>query len=130
MPINSPRESGTRKRFLSKPAIFAAGVVVAVAAVSLTASAGEPSPVQLRPIEAKSLRLGDVSGVAYYTVQGTGYRVVVMLASQGSTPVRFESTLLPGQKVAMSMPGRVGDDARKVELSREGDRLLVATSPE
>jgi hypothetical protein len=130
MPIDSPRESRTLKRFLSTPAILAAGIVVAVAAVSLTASGGEPSAVELRPIEAKSLRLGDMSGVAYYTVQGLGYRVVVTLARQGSAPVRFESTLLPGQEVAMSMPGGAGADARTVEFSRQGDHLLVAANPE
>ena len=130
MPIKSPRESRTRKQLLSKPAIFAAGVVAAVAAVSPTASAGEPSPVELRPIEAKSLRFGDMSGVAYYTVRGPGYRVVVTLAEQGSAPVRFESTLLPGQEVAMSMPGAAGADARTVEFSRRGNHLLMSANPE
>ena len=130
MPIDSPHGSRTLKRFLSKPTIFAAGAVVAVAAVSLTASAAEPSPVELHPIEAKSLRLGDMSGIAYYTVQGLGYRVVVTLARQGSAPVRFESTLLPGQEVAMSMPGAAEADARTVEFSRQADHLLVSANPE
>lgn len=80
---------------MTRRMILAATFLVAVA-VSWPARAEE-----LRQIQAKSLQLGDVNGVAYYTVQDQGYRLVVTLAGQGSTPVRFESTLLPGQKVAV-----------------------------
>jgi len=83
----------------------------------------------LREIQAKSLQLGGVSGVAYYTVQDQGYRLVVTLASQDSTPVRFESTLLSGQKVTMSMPGSARANAQTIEFSRQGDHLLVTTNP-
>jgi hypothetical protein len=130
MLVDSPlkRPKGC-KASMTKPAVFAA-VTLLASAVSSAALAEELHSIELHPIEAKSLRLGDVSGVAYYTVQGQGYRVVVTLAGQGSTPVRFESTLLPGQKLAMSMPGSAGADARTVEFSRQGDHLLVATNPE
>ena len=123
-PLKKPKAC---KASMTKPA-FAA--VILLAAVSSAALAEEFRSIELHPIEAKSLRLGDVSGVAYYTVQGQGYRVVVTVAGQGSTPVRFESTLLPGQKIAMSMPGSAGADERTVEFSRQGDHLLVATNPE
>lgn len=76
-----------------------------------------------------SLHLGEMNGVAYYTVEGHGYDVVATLASQGGTPVRFESTLLPGQKIVVSIPGSAGAKAQMVEFAREGDRLLVETSP-
>jgi hypothetical protein len=99
--------------------------ILIVVAVSSTAPAEK-----LYQIQAKSLRLGDVSGVAYYTVQGQSYRLVVTLAGQSGSPVRFESALLPGQKVSVSMPGSARADARTIEFSREGDRLLVRTTPE
>ena len=99
-------------------------ILLVAGAVPWTARAED-----LREIQAKSLQLGDVSGVAYYTVQGQGYRLVVTLAGQDSTPVRFESTLLPGQKVTMSMPGSARANARTIEFSRQGDHLLVTTNP-
>jgi hypothetical protein len=77
----------------------------------------------------KSIQLGDVSGVAYYTVQGQGYRLVVTLAGQGGSPVRFESTLLPGQNVSVSIPGSAKADARTIEFSRQEHCLLVKTTP-
>jgi hypothetical protein len=40
--------------------------------------------------------------VAYYTVQGPSYHVVATLAAEGGTPVRFEGSLLPGQKYSLS----------------------------
>src|SRR5215475_6571061 len=91
-PLKKPSVAITRVTFAA--VLFVAGVVSWAA-----------WPEGLREIQAKSLQLGDVSGVAYYTVQGQGYRLVVTFAGQDSTPVRFESTLLPGQRVTMSMPG-------------------------
>ena len=52
----------------------------------------------LRPIEGRSINLGDVSGVAYYTVEPDGFRVVTTLAQgEAGTPIRFVSVLAPGQ---------------------------------
>ena len=43
----------------------------------------------LRPIEAQSINLGDMSGVAYYTVEPDGFRVVTTLAQgEAGTPIR------------------------------------------
>jgi hypothetical protein len=70
-----------------------------------------------------------VSGVAYYTIQGQSYRLIVTLAGQGSNPVRFESTLLPGQKATVSMPGSARADTRTIEFSRQEQCLLVTTTP-
>jgi len=75
----------------------------------------------LRPIDAKSIDLGEVSGVAYYTVERDGFHVVTTLA-QGivGTPIRVVSVLAPGQSVAFSTP-RAG----ALEISRNGDSVLV-----
>jgi hypothetical protein len=76
----------------------------------------------LRPIEGRSIDLGDVSGVAYYTVEPDGFRVVTTLAQgEAGTPIRFVSVLAPGQRVVLSTPHQAG----AVEISRKGDRLLV-----
>lgn len=76
----------------------------------------------LRPIEARSIDLGEVSGVAYYTIEREGFRVVTTL-SQGETgtPIRMVSVLAPGQKVVLSTP----DQAGAVEISRLADTVVV-----
>jgi len=75
----------------------------------------------LRPIEAKSIDLGAVSGVAYYTVEHDGLHVVATLAEgEEGTPIRVVSVLAPGQRVVLSTP-----QAGALEISREGDSVLV-----
>ena len=89
------------------------------------------SPVQadeLRPVEGRSLQLGSLGGVAYYTVQEDGYRLVATLAGRDGTPVRFESVMSPGQTIVVSVPGVAGAAAEIAEFSRDGDRLLVKTT--
>ena len=76
----------------------------------------------LRPIEAKSIDLGEVSGVAYYTVEPDGFRVVTTLAQgEAGTPIRIVSVLAPGQRVVLSTPRQ----ADALEISRNGDSVLV-----
>ena len=59
----------------------------------------------LRPIEGRSIDLGEVSGIAYYTVERDGFRVVATLAQgEAGTPVRVEAVLAPGQSVVLSTP--------------------------
>ncbi len=81
---------------------------------------------ELQPIAAQSISLGDVAGVAYYTVEPDGYRVVATVAAQDKAPVRFIATLSPGQKVVVSVPGKVGEKESQLVLARMGDRLVVA----
>ncbi|WP_245473608.1 hypothetical protein [Bradyrhizobium zhanjiangense] len=85
---------------------------------SLTAAHAEG----LRPIEAKSIDLGGISGVAYYTVERDGFRVVATLAQgETGTPFRVVSLLTPGQRLLLSTPQPAG----VIEISREGDSVLV-----
>ena len=80
-------------------------------------------------MQGMGLQLGELHGIAYYTVEDAGYSVVATPAGQDGTPVRFESTLLPGQKVVVSIPGHRGSQGQAVELARQGHRMLVATTP-
>jgi hypothetical protein len=75
----------------------------------------------LRPVDARSIDLGEVTGVAYYTVERDGFHVVTTLA-QGiaGTPIRVVSVLAPGQSVAFSTPQQGA-----LEISRNGDNVLV-----
>ena len=76
----------------------------------------------LRPIDAMSVDVGEVSGVAYYTVERDGFHVITTLA-QGmtGTPIRVVCVLAPGQSVAFSTPR----EANAIEISRNGDSVLV-----
>src|SRR5712664_4498048 len=76
----------------------------------------------LRPIEAKSIDLGEVSGVAYYTVERDGFHVVTTLAQgMAGAPIRVVSVLAPGQSVVFSTPHQAG----ALEIARNGDSVLV-----
>lgn len=90
----------------------------AFAFASLTAAHADG----VRPIEARSIDLGDVSGVAYYTVERDGFHVVTTLAQgEAGTPIRVVSVLAPGQSVVLSTPQPAG----AIEISRNGDGLFV-----
>src|ERR1700751_166440 len=85
---------------------------------SLTAAHAEG----LRPIEGKSIDLGGISGIAYYTVERNGFHVVTTLAQgESRTPIRVVSVLAPGQRVVLSTP----QQADAIEISRKGDSVLV-----
>jgi hypothetical protein len=93
-----------------------------LAAAFTLASLGAAHANGLRPIEGRSIDLGDMSGVAYYTVEPDGFRVVTTLAQgERGTPIRFVSVLAPGQRVVLSTPQAAG----ALEISRNGDSLFV-----
>jgi hypothetical protein len=76
----------------------------------------------LQPIQAKSIDLGGVSGIAYYTVERDGFRVVITLAQgENGTPIRIVSVLSPGQSVVLSTSQQLG----ALEISRAGNEVLV-----
>jgi len=92
------------------------------AAALTLASLGAAHADGLRPIEAKSIDLGDVSGVAYYTVEPDGLHVVTTLAQgEAGTPIRIVSVLASGQSVILSTPQQTGS----LKISRNGDKVLV-----
>ena len=95
------------------------------AAAFALASLGAAHANGLRPIEGHSINLGEVSGVAYYTVEPDGFRVVATLAQgEAGTPIRVVSVLAPGQSVILSTPNQV--DALKI--SRIGDNVFVGSA--
>ena len=100
--------------------ILAAAVALAFVG---TARAEGPEPGQARSID-----LGAVSGIAYYTVERGGFRVVVTLAPRSEdapVPVRFEAVLAPGQSVVLSTPRGAGSPPDAVEISRHANTVLV-----
>lgn len=81
-------------------------------------------------IQGATIALGQVTGVAYYTIEPEGYRVIATIAAgYGETPMRFEAVLTDGQKLLVSVPGTPGTTASKLEIARSGDRLMITDAP-
>lgn len=95
------------------------------AAPFLLAAMGVAHAEEVKPTQAQSIDLGDVSGSAYYTVEDDGFRVVTTLAQETGTPVRLVAVLASGQSVVLSTPLEVGAAAVEVEISRQADTVLV-----
>ena len=98
-----------------------------LAAALALASVAPAAAEGLKPVQAQAIDLGAVSGVAYYTVEGDGFRVVATLAQEGQdgAPVRVEAVLLPGQSVVLSTPRGPGVRPYAVEISRRADAVVV-----
>jgi hypothetical protein len=88
----------------------------------VVASLGTAHADGVRPMEAKSVSLGGISGIAYYTVEQDGLHVITTLA-QGETgiPFRVVSVLAPGQSILLSTQKMAG----VIEIRRKGDSLFV-----
>ncbi len=78
-------------------------------------------------IEAASIDLSGFRGVVYYSSESDGYRVVTTISNgEAELPVRFEATLLDGQKVTISVPGKVGEPPHAVEVRRLQSKVVLA----
>jgi hypothetical protein len=106
------------------------GYLKTLAAVgALTFAASVAHAAELKPFEAKSLRLGDFTGVAYYTVEKDGYRVITTLAvGESGIPIRMIATLMQGQRAIVSVPRGVGENSLEVEIARIGNQVVLSGS--
>jgi len=90
------------------------------------AFAGSAPADELQPVAGRSIDLGPVSGVAYYTIERDGFRVVATLAEgETGTPVRFEAILAPDQSLMLSTPHGVGVASTAIEISRQDDQVVI-----
>ena len=81
----------------------------------------------LKPLQGEVIDLGDVSGVAYYTVERDGFRVVATIAKkdEDAVPVRVVVVLAPGQSLTLSTPHEAGTPPDAVDFIRRVDTVLV-----
>ena len=104
-------------------------LAAAIAALFATsAGAGE-----VKPLAGHSIALGSVVGVAYYTVEADGFRVVATLSgNESADPIRVVSTLADGQSVTIAVPASLDNSSNDVVIIREGDRVEVThgTAPD
>ncbi|WP_074062203.1 hypothetical protein [Rhizobium etli] len=95
-------------------------------AMALLATTGVASASELAPGNGYSIHLDHFNGAVYYTVEKDGYRVVATMASgEEAQPIRFVSTLGPGQRLMISVPQAVGQPSADFEILRNGEVLLV-----
>ena len=101
--------------------------IIAATVLAFATSLGSVNAAEIQSAHGGSVDLGTLSGVAYYTAEPNGYRVVVTLAPRAAAPsLRFETLLADRQSVTLSTPRQLGAEAEAVEISRVGDRVLVA----
>lgn len=102
-------------------------VAAALAVASIVpAQAQTVSPAtEVAPARAHRIDLGALKGVAYYTVENAGFRVVATLGEENGQPVRLETLLVPGQSVVLTSPAEQGAVPARVEISRQADDLRV-----
>jgi hypothetical protein len=96
-----------------------------ILAASAWALIGAAHADGLQPIEARHIDLGEVSGIAYYTVERDGFRVVATLARDNGTPMRIETVLAPNQSIVLSTAREAGAAPGLIEISRRNDQVLV-----
>jgi hypothetical protein len=99
------------------------------AALAATLALASISPAQaeeLRPLQGQVIDLGDVSGVAYYSVERDGFRVVALAKKdEDAVPMRVVAVLSPDQSLTLSTPREWGTPADAVEIIRRADTVLV-----
>ena len=96
------------------------------AIVALCVAASSAPADELVALQGGSVELSSVHGVVYYTDGNDGYRVVATIAaSEGGLPLRLVATLAEGQKIAISVPGKLGEPSETVEFTRFGGKLVV-----
>lgn len=102
----------------------------AFAALGLAVGLGTTSQAaELVAYRGQSIDLGAVNGIAYYTEEKSGYRVVATLADANSKAVRFETVLAPGQSMTLSAPSKIGEAPTMIEISRQGNHVEVMKAP-
>lgn len=91
-------------------------------ALSLTGAAAAAS---LLPQSGYSVHLGGIDGTVYYTAETEGFRVVATMAPNDASPMRFISTLTPGQRLIISIPQAVDRPPVEFEIRRDGEMIIV-----
>ena len=97
-----------------------------LAAALALASIGPAHAEGLKPLQGEVIDLGDVSGVAYYTVERDGFHVVATLAKkdEDAVPVRVVAVLAPDQSLTLSTPHEAGAPDDAVEIVRRADTVV------
>jgi hypothetical protein len=100
--------------------------ITMAAAAGFVAVCGEVRAQDLAPFAGRSVAVGEMSGIAYYRPTAAGYEIVITLADgPAGRPVRFVTTLSPGQATTISAPGLSGEQTTSITITRNGDHVSV-----
>lgn len=110
---------------MSKLSSLAAALSVLV----LASSASAETVIRPAPGQGGSIKLGEVAGSGYYTLEQNGFHIVITLTKDESQPVRFEAVLTQGQSITLSAPEKLGSKSDTINIRREGDVLIVTQTP-
>jgi hypothetical protein len=111
-----------------------AAVIAAVFPMSGFAQSGDQSQnstetalreQEIAPGQGLGFVLGDTAGVAYFTSEPDGLRLVATVGNAGATPIRVITTLAPDQIAIVSVPSKVGQASIEVSFLRRGERVIV-----
>ena len=102
-----------------------------LAAAALVLAVSTASAEGLDPRHALTIGLGAVTGVAYYTVEPDGLHVIATFAhdDRDEHPLRVQAVLGAGQKLTISTARGAGVEPVRVNVARQGDRVVVETAP-
>lgn len=97
-----------------------------VATALTVAALGAAHGGELKPLAAQSIELGEVTGAAYYTVEGDDFRVVTTLqAGETGGALRFVSMLSDGESLTVQVPSNLGNPSNDLVIERTGDSVRV-----
>lgn len=99
------------------------GAVAILVATTAAAAADD-----FKPLQGRSIELGGLNGVAYYTVADEGYDVVATLVGSAGSPVRVSTRLSDGQSLTLMVPESAGNAPQAVDISRDGTTVRIAPS--
>jgi hypothetical protein len=100
---------------------------LAASALACIAMSGVSVAGELVPGRTHDVHLGRFDGVVYYSVEQDGYKVVATLASGADAlPIRFVSTLGPGQRLVISVPRSIDQPSVDFEILRNGEALVIS----
>jgi hypothetical protein len=126
LPLSSEISRTAHWTFASDTEILMSYRSTLLAAVAAVAVSGAAHAESFNAIQARKVDLGALTGVAYYTVEEDGHRLVVSLKAEGAdTAVRFVTTLAPGQRVTVSVPRSAGEPPVDVHFVRHGEKIEV-----
>jgi len=99
------------------------------AAFFAAALAGPVAATELGPVQAQTIELGALRGVAYYTPEAGGFRFVATFADpEGGVPLRVTGMLADGQAMTFSVPRGAGETALEASFLRRGETVIMHTA--
>ena len=119
------RVKSTHKR-LKRPwlARFASVLVLGALLAGIRLAPAEAGGEIVSPRDGLTVALGSTNVSIFYQPTAKGFQVVATAGAEKSSDViRWISTLMPDQEVAISVPRAVGQSAIELRLHRNGDVL-------